>query len=117
MAVTVETLVGALQAVPLLERRSPAEKTDYLEGVISRQELKRCYELLMQQFGSATKEFGQPAKFDRVTTQLVERIGGIWNDQCLFFSAIDGKKAVYAALWPWNSDPTKVTLKAGAISL
>ncbi len=118
MSLDIKTLVAAICAqVSFLERRSPADRTDYIEGVLSRQELKRCYELLQSQFGGAVKDFGQPAKFDQPTAKIVERIGGIWTDQCLFFLKVDGKTAVYTALWPWSSDASKVTLKAGVIQV
>ena len=103
--------------IPFLERRSPADRADYLEAVLSRQELKRCYELLLQQFGSVAKDFGQSVKFDKQTAKIVEKIGGIWTDQCLFFLKMDGNTAVYTVLWPWASDASKITLKAGVIQV
>jgi len=118
MPLDVKTLVAAIGTqVSFVERRSPAERADYIEGVLSRQELKRCYELLQGQFGDVVKDFGQPAKFDKPTAKIVERIGGIWTDQCLFFLKVDGNAAVYAALWPWSSDASKITLKAGTIQV
>ena len=118
MPLDAASLITALNStVTFLERRSPADKTDYLEAVLSRQELKRCYEFLLQQFGSVAKDFGQPAKFDKQTAKVVEKIGGIWTDQCLFFIKMDGNTAVYAALWPWASDASKVTLKAGVVQV
>ncbi len=118
MAVEIQAVVVLLAAkVTFLERRSPAERLDYLEGVFSRKELKSCYDLLKEQFGSPTKDFGQPPKFDKQTTGIVEKVGGIWTEQCLFFLKVDGNNAIYAALWPWASDASKVTLKAGVVTI
>lgn len=118
MALEIKPLIAKIGSeVAFLERRSAADRLDYLEGVLSRQELKNCHALLTSQFGSVAKDFGQPAKFDKQTTQIVERIGGIWTDQCLFFLKVDGTKAVYAALWPWQSDASKITLKAGVLDV
>ena len=118
MPLDVKTLVAAIGTqVSFVERRSPAQRTDYFEGVLTRQEFKCCYELLQGQFGNVVKDFGQPAKFDQPTTEIVERIGGIWTDQCLFFLKVDGNAAIYAALWPWSSDASKITLKAGTIQI
>ena len=118
MALNIASLITQLNStVTFLERRSQADRADYLEGVLSRHELKRCYELLLQQFGSVAKDFGQPAKFDKQTAKIVEKIGGIWTDQCLFFLKMEGNTAVYTALWPWASDASKVTLKAGVVQV
>lgn len=118
MAVEIQAVVALLASrVPFIERRSPAERLDYLEGVLSRKELKACYELLNEQFGHATKDFGQQPKFDKQTAKVIEKVGGIWTDQCLFFLKIDGNRAIYAALWPWSSDASKVTLKAGVLEI
>ena len=38
-------------------------------------------------------------------------------DQCLYLKPCDGEQAVYAALWPWASDPRRVTLKVGTLAL
>ena len=118
MSLDIQSVVALLGSkVTFLERRSPAERLDYLEGVLSRHELKNCYELLNQQFGSATKDFGQQPQFDKQTARIVEKVGGIWTDQCLFFLKVDGNSAIYVALWPWSSDASKITLKAGVIQV
>ena len=115
MAVDVGPLIAALkQAIPL-ELRSTPNPSEYLEGVLSRQDLKACYELLVRHFGAAAKEFGKPAAFTGAAARGVERVGGIETNQCLFLSITDERSAVYAALWPWQSDPMRVTLKVGIV--
>lgn len=117
MAVEITPLIAALkQAVPL-ELRSAPDAPEYLEGVLARQHLKPCHELLVQHFGAAAKDFGKRAAFAGAAAKCVERVGGIQTNQCLFLSMRDGRSAVYAALWPWSSDPMRVTLKVGIVAV
>ncbi len=117
MAVEIAPLIAALKQTIPLELRSTPNPSEYLEGVLSRQDLKACYDLLVQQFGAATKDFGKPPAFDRATAALVERVGGIQKNQCFFLSSGAGGSVVYAALWPWSSDATRVTLKVGIVAV
>ena len=115
MAVTIEPLIAALKAgVPFSEVR-PSSNATYLEATLSREQLARCSELLVQHFGAPTKKFGQLALFGGKTARVVKRVGGIRMGQCLFLSRIDGQSAVYATLWPWSSDPARITLKVGVV--
>ena len=105
-----------VKAVPMVVRSAP-DSGNYLEGVLSRQDLKRCYEMLQKALGPPTKDFGVPSKFAKDTQKLIDRVGGIWLDQCLFLKQDGEGEMTYAALWPWASDPTKITLKVGIIRL
>lgn len=113
----VKSLVESLRkAVPMLIRSAPSTD-DYLEGVLSRQDLQGCYALLCDALGPPIKEFGKAAKFGSDTQRIVERIGGIRIDQCLFLKQEAGGQTIYASLWPWASDPTRITLKTGVVEL
>ena len=114
MAVAVEPLIAALKAAIVLEVR-PSSNAAYLEATLSREQLARCRELLIQQLGIPAKEFWRLAFFDRPTARVVDRLGGIRMNQCLFLSRVDGRSAVYATLWPWSSDPARITLKVGVV--
>ncbi len=113
MVELVKPLIIALRRdVPMLVRNAPATD-DALEGVLARPDLSRCYELLKTALGAPVKEFGQPAKLEPAMRKAVERLGGIRVEQCLFLKPLDGAHGIYAALWPWASDPTRITLKVG----
>lgn len=115
MVLAIEPVIATLRAaVPFQEVRSSSTAT-YLEAALSRQELARCQDLLAQHFGEPVKAFGKPAKFDRPTAKVVDGLGGVRKDQCLFLSRLDDRLMAYAALWPWASDPTRVTLKVGVV--
>jgi hypothetical protein len=98
----------------MLVRAAP-ESGDALEAVFSRQDLDRCVALLSQSFGVPIKTFGQPPALDRELHRVVERLGGIRLEQCLFLKVGEGQEIAYAALWPWASDASRVTLKIGVI--
>ncbi len=108
-----KSLIAALQpGIPMTVRSAPPSG-DYLEGVLSRPDLARCYELLVQQLGPPAKDFGQPVAFAKDLQRIVNDLGGIRGDQCLFLKSLEGRQTVYAALWPWASDPRRITLKIG----
>ena len=101
------------QALLFVERRTPAESSRYLEAVIVRRDLTRCCELLQGALGPPLKDFGQSATLEPRIQQVVAAIGGIRIDQCLFFAKGEDRQVAYAALWPWASDPRRITLKVG----
>ncbi len=96
-----------------MEVRTAPPSGDYLEGVLAHPDLERCYELLKQHLGAPAKEFAQPPRLPRQVQRLVNDLGGIRVDQCLFLKTIEVHGTIYAALWPWASDPRRVTLKVG----
>ena len=109
----VTPLVAALrQAIPM-EIRSAPPSGDALEGVLARPDLSRCYDVLVQQLGPPAKEFAQPAAFPKEIQRVVNDLGGIRPEQCLFLKQAEDRRIVYAALWPWASDPRRITLKVG----
>ena len=117
MSSTVTALIDSLRSsIPMVIRVAPASG-DYLEGVMSRQELQRCYTLLAEAFGQPAKEFGQTTSFQREQQKLIDQLGGIRLDQCLFLKPGADGEVAYAALWPWASDATRVTLKVGVASI
>ncbi len=106
-------IVRLKQTIPVVQMRAASDAGDALEVVIGRHDLKACYDLLSEVLGAPIKEFGKPAKFDPAMQTVVDQLGGIWLDQCLFLKQDAGSAMTYAALWPWASDATRVTLKVG----
>ena len=110
---SIQSLIEALVSTIPMEIRTRAESGTYLEAVVSRQDLERCVDVLRKALGEPAKAFDQPARFDRGMRRAVERLGGIRDEQCLFLKPGTDQALAYAALWPWESDSTKVTLKIG----
>ena len=113
-----ETLVGPLidslrHAVPMLVRTAPTSE-EYLEGILSRDDLQGCCTLLAEALGAPVKAFDQTVRFERPMQKVVAGLGGIRVEQCLFLKSIGPQRAIYAALWPWASDASRITLKVGA---
>jgi len=106
-------LIAALTKTISLEVRSASASDERLEAVLSRPNLQRCYGLLTEALGPPAKEFGKAATFEPDMQRVVEQLGGIRTDQCLFLKPAGAQRVAYAALWPWASDPTRVTLKVG----
>ena len=117
MAMAVGALIAALKEAVSLQVRSTPAPEEYLEGVLGRQDLARCHDLLRGALGPAVKAFSQAVTFDAKTSRIVKTLGGIRADQCLFLSPVDAQAVVYAALWPWASDPSRVTLKVGVVKM
>lgn len=91
----------------------PASEEGYLEAVVAKGELDRLIEILTKHLGPAAKEAGKGAKFPPQIQKLVDLLGGLRDDQSFFFKEKEGGKVDYAALWPWASNPEKITIKAG----
>ena len=113
MATLVKPLVESLRKdIPMLVRKAPPSG-DYLEGVLSTDDLERCCALLTSVFGEPVKEFGKAATVDPSLQQAVTAIGGIRLEQCLYLKRGEQRQIMYATLWPWASDASRVTLKLG----
>ena len=113
----VKPLIDALrQAIPFVEMRQASPAGDYLEGVLSRSDVERCCALLSGTFGPAAKEFGKVVKFSRQSQAVVNHLGGIRPEQCLFLKEAANRPIAFAALWPWASNPEWVTLKVGVVT-
>lgn len=110
-------LIEALKRdIPMLVRAAPSSG-DSLEGVLSRPDLQRCYTLLKEALGPPVKDFAQPVPSEATIRKAVEGLGGIRTEQCLFLKFSDPPQGgIYAALWPWASDPTRITLKIGLLA-
>ena len=110
----ISPLIDALQqAIPFIEKRDASAAGDYFEGVLSRSDVERCCALLSGTLGPAAKDFGKVVKFSRPRQAVVQRLGGIRPEQCLFLKEEANQPIAYAALWPWASNPERVTLKVG----
>ena len=117
MIETVKQLIATLKpSLSFVELR--AHSTDrYLEAVFLRPELLSCCETIRHALGSPVKDFGEPAKFEPHIEKVVDLLGGIRIEQCLFFAKGDQQAVAYAALWPWASDTDRITLKVGFLQL
>jgi hypothetical protein len=109
-------LIREIKKTVRMEIRATSRGTEYLEAVIALEDLEVLHSLLRKHLGPATKESGKEVSFPQTIRKLVDSLGGLRIEQT-FFCKQDGKQVVYAALWPWQSDPSRITLKSGVIEM
>ena len=110
---TVLTLIAGLRESLELEIRHGPPEAGRLEAVMHRRDVEATCVLLSQALGPPVKPFGIAAQFDAHMAALVNAIGGIETEQCFYLKRDGPKHALYAALWPWKSDPDRVTVHIG----
>ena len=108
------TLIAQLRRdMAFIEIRPSSKSGRYLEAVLRRSDLERCASLVGQVFGPPAKGFGQRAAFAPDTKPIVEALAGIRPEQCLYLKPGLDRSMLYAAFWPWGTDPQRITLKIG----
>ena len=106
-------LIEELRATLRMEVRGNSRGNEYLEAVIGRNDLELLQPLLTKHFGSAAKEAGKQEALPVEIQGLVDSMGGLRIEQAFFYTQVEGRQVLYAALWPWESNPEKITLKTG----
>ena len=105
-------LIEEIKKTLRMEIRPTSRETEYLEAVITLEDLEVLHSLLKKHLGPATKESGKEASFPKKIQELVDSLGGLRIEQSFFYKQ-DGKQVTYAVIWPWQSDPDRITLKSG----
>jgi len=105
-------LIEEIKEAITLEIRSNSQGSEYLEAVINTKDIELLNSLLKKYLGSAAKEHGEEANLPEEIQDMVDSLGGLRNDQSFFYRQ-EGNQVIYAALWPWGSNPNKITLKCG----
>jgi hypothetical protein len=108
------SLIEEIKKTVRMEIRATSQGMEYLEAVITLEDLEALHALLRNHLGPAAKESGKEANFQKKIQDLVDSLGGLRIEQSFFYKQ-DRKQVIYAALWPWRSDPNRITLKSGVI--
>ena len=95
-----------------MEIRPNSQGLEYLEAVINKKDLALLQSLLKKHLGPAAKEPGKEPNLPKEIQKIIGAMGGLWRDQSFFYKQ-EGNEVIYAALWPWESNPNKITLKSG----
>ena len=106
------SLIEEIKQALRLEIRPNSQGLEYLEAVLHRKDLESLSSLLEKYTGPAAKESGKEATLPKEIKELVDSLGGLRKGQSFFYRR-DGDQVIYAALWPWESDPNRITLKCG----
>ncbi len=107
-------MINELKAKLKMDIRPMSKGTEYLEAVINIEDLKLANSILTKHLGPAVKMPGKKADLPRDIQKFVDSIGGIRPEQSFFYSQAGGK-ITYCALWPWQTNSERITLKAGVI--
>lgn len=94
-----------------LEVRSPSDTKLLFEAVFQSKDLDKLLELLRKHIGEPLKPPGKRVRFARDVAKIVDSIGGIRTEQSFYIKKEETGEYVWAALWPWQSDPSRITLK------
>ena len=99
-----------------MEIRPNSKEPEYLEAVIDKKDLGLLKSLLKKHLGPAAKKPGKEANLPMEIQKMVDSLGGLRVEQSFFYRQ-DGNRAIYVALWPWESNPNRITLKSGVREL
>jgi hypothetical protein len=105
-------MIEEIKKTVKMEIRPSSKGEEYLEAVVDRGELESLQSILEKYLGAAAKEPGKEAKLPKEIQRQVDAMGGLRGEQSFFYKK-EGATVVFALLWPWESNPQKVTLKAG----
>jgi len=92
------------------------DSKDYLESVVDREGLDLLQPILARYFGTAAKGPGEKTDFPPSIQKLIASLGGIRLEQTFYYKE-EKKRVIFAALWPWGSNPNRATLKSGISDL
>jgi len=109
-------MIEELKNTLRMEIRPNSQGSEYLEAVIDKDDLELLHSLLKKHLGPAAKEPGKEANLSNEIQKVVDALGGLRNEQSFFYKQ-EGNEVIYAALWPWGSNPDKITLKSGVSTL
>jgi hypothetical protein len=106
------SLIEVIRQALTMEIRANSQGLEYLEAVLHRKDLGLLNSLLEKHLGRADKESRKEQNLPKEIQELVDSLGGLRNEQSFFYKR-EGDQVIYAALWPWQSNPDKITLKSG----
>lgn len=105
-------LIEEIKESLVLEIRPNSQGSEYLEAVILHKDLELLHSLLKKHLGPAVKEANKESNLPEEIEEIVDQLGGLRIEQSFYFRR-DEHNVTYAALWPWQSNPEKITLKCG----
>lgn len=105
-------MIKELRSKIPMQIRSVSRGDEYLEAVVDKKDVEALNQILLKHMGKEAKSPGKKTVLTSDIQKLVKELGGLRNEQTFFYMK-NGDRIMYAALWPWQSDPDKVTLKAG----
>jgi len=96
-----------------LEVRESSDPAEYFEAVFWSKDLDTLSLLLRDTIGEPLKPPGKKVKIPKHINSIVNLIGGIRPEQSFYIKEEANGEYTYVVLWPWQSDPSRITLKIG----
>jgi hypothetical protein len=109
-------MIEEIKSTLWIETRLKSRGLEYLEGVIYRGDLEKLNSLLNKYLGPPLKESGGEICLPKEIRGIIDTLGGLRKEQSFFYKQ-EGHTVSYASIWPWSSNPDKITLKCGVKKL
>jgi len=95
-----------------VEIREDSQEDEYFEAVFKSDNMDALAGVLANYLGEPQKTAGEVPRFSFRLRRLIKIIGGIRQEQT-FYIKEDKDNFIFAAIWPWQSDTARSTLKIG----
>lgn len=105
-------MIKEIRRIPGIEIRPTTREPEYFEAVIRKEDLELLLSILRRHLGPAVHEPGREVNLPIEIHRGVNAWGGLRIEQSFFYKKED-KQVIFATLWPWVSNPNRVTLKCG----
>jgi len=105
-------LIEEIRSTLRMEVRPNSQGLDYLEAVFQKSDIGLLNSLLKKHLDKEIKAIDKDIALPPIVQKLVDSIGGLRPGQSFFYKQ-EVQWVTYAALWPWESNPEKITLKSG----
>ncbi len=106
-------IVDDIKSAVNLEIRTSSDAHEYFEAVFMSKDTVKMASVLKENIGDPVKPAGKDVRFDKKMQKIVDLIGGLRREQSFYVEDEGADKYMYVALWPWQSNPSKTTLKIG----
>ena len=110
-------LVDEIKTALELEVRVSSGTHDYFEAVVMTKDLPKLTDILEKGLGQPLKPSGRDVRFTKEMQKIVDLIGGLRREQSFYAKNEREAEYLYAALWPWQSNPARITLKVGIFDI
>ncbi len=106
-------IVDEIKKSVTMEIRPSPDPHEYFEAIVMSEDMVTLTAILEKNLGEPLKPAGRDVRFAADVQKIVDLIGGLRREQSFYLKNENNGKFIYAALWPWQSDSSRVTLKIG----
>lgn len=106
-------LVSELGAKADLKLNADKRNVLVQSTVIPSDRVPKLIPVVTELMGAPIKPAGESAIWKNWVDPFFKAVGGCERQQSLWSKPIEAKSALYLAFWPWASEPTRTSLRAG----